>query len=53
MKQMRRQQEEAEKQAKAQMNYATAKDQQQRTLIKKQEAINNQRDTAYETKLEK
>lgn len=43
MKLARRQQEEAEKQAKAQANYQSSKEQNERTKIKKIEAVNNTR----------
>ena len=39
----RRQQEDAEKQAKAQANYQSSKEQNERTKIKKIEAVNNTR----------
>ncbi len=43
MKLARRQQEEAEKQAKAQANYQSSKEQNERTKIKKIQAVNNTR----------
>lgn len=43
MKLARRQQEEADKQAKAQANYQSSKEQNERTKIKKIEAVNNTR----------
>ena len=49
----RKQQDEAEKQAKAQAHYQQSKEQNERTKIKKLESINNTRGQAYETKLEK
>lgn len=52
-KQARRQQEEAEKQAKAAAHYNAQREQDQRTKSKKLESINNTRGQAYETKLEK